>query len=199
MISFLILCQKKKNFYIKLSDKDFLSLINNNYFNENLSIELGNLSNEIIPKIPIIKDNELTGEILLILKNIFDSFSKDELLSKYQASKLMSQIMNKEIEENDKIISDLFSNKDNYLNFKDFCEFYHNKIKNNTDEFWKCLYNLGYNNLLKQNESCIGITFNNNNYNFKNENEFSLIKFLQIPNQNLFRLSFGLYVDKSFF
>ena len=82
---------KKRNFYIKLSDKDFLSLINNNYFKENLNIEIDNLINEIIPKIPSIKDNK------------------------------------------------------------------------------------------------------------KNENEFSFTKPLQIPNQNLFRLSFGLYVDKIFF
>ena len=64
------------------------------------------------------------------------------------------------------------------------------------------MWGWGYNNLLKQNESCIGIqeiTLNNNNYNVQNENEFSFIKFLQIPNKNLFRLSFGLYVDKIFF
>ena len=48
---------KTKNFYIKLSDKYFLFLINNNYFNEHLSIEIDNLLNEIIPKIPLIKDN----------------------------------------------------------------------------------------------------------------------------------------------
>ena len=48
---------KTKNFYIKLSDKDFFSLINNNYFNKHLSIEIDNLLNEIIPKIPLIKDN----------------------------------------------------------------------------------------------------------------------------------------------
>ena len=137
------------------------------------------------------------------MKNIFDSFSIDEKLTKDQASNLMSEIMNKEIKENDEIISDLFkyydSDKDEYLNFEDFCKYYYNRIKNNIDKVWKSLYNLGYNNLLKQNESCIGITLNNNNYNVQNENEFSLIKFLQIPNQNLFRLSFGLYVDKIFF
>ena len=195
---------KTKNYYLLLSDKDFFSLIKNNYFNEHLSIEIDNLLNEIIPKIPLIKDNKLTEEILNILKNIFDSFSFNEKLSKYKASKLMSKIMNKEIKENDKIISDLFeywSDKNEYLNFKYFCEYYYDRTEYNIDEVWKSLYNLGYNNLLKQNESCIGIqgiTLNNNNYNVQNENEFSLIKFLQIPNQNLFRLSFGLYVDKIF-
>ncbi len=148
---------KKKNFYLKFSDKDFFSLINNNYFNENLSIETDNLLNEIIPKIPLIKDNKLTEEILNILKNIFDSFSFDELLTKNQASKLMSEIMNKEIKENDKIISDLFLvydyNKDDYLNFEGFYNFYYNKIKNNIDKVWKSLYNLGYNNILKKNGS----------------------------------------------
>ena len=62
-------------------------MINNNYFNENLSIEIDNLINQIIPKIPLTKDNKLTEEILNILKNIFDSFSKDEKLNKYQTSK----------------------------------------------------------------------------------------------------------------
>ena len=168
---------KKKNFYIKLSDKDFFSLIKNNYFNEHLSIEIDNLLNEIIPKIPLIKDNKLTEEILNILKNIFDSFSFNEKLTKDEASNLMSKIMNKEIKENDKIISDLFnyydSDKDEYLNFEDFCKFYYKRIKNNIDEVWKSLYNLGYNNLLKQNESCIDIQ----DHNAKNENEINLINF----------------------
>ena len=66
MIWFIIVYQKKKNFYIKLSDKDFFSLINNNYFNEHLNIEIDNLLNEIIPKIPLIKDYKLTEEILNI-------------------------------------------------------------------------------------------------------------------------------------
>ena len=147
---------KTKNFYIKLSDKDFLSLIKNNYFNEHLSIDTGNLSNKIIPKIPLIKDNKLTEELLNILENIFDSYSKKKKLNKHQASKLMSKIMNKEIKENDNIISELFydHNKDDYLNFEDFCEFYYNRIKNNIDKVWKGLYNLGYNNLLKKNGSC---------------------------------------------
>ena len=95
------------------------------------------------------------------MKNIFDLFSFNEKLSKEQALKLMSKIMNKEIKENDKIISDLFnyydSDKDEYLNFEDFCKFYYNRTKNNIDKVWKTLYNLGYNNLLKQNESCIDI------------------------------------------
>ena len=36
-------------------------------------------------------------------------------------------------------------------------------------------------------------------HNAKNENEINLIKFLRISNKNLFRLSFGLYVDIIFF
>ena len=178
---------KKKNFYIKLSDKDFLSLINNNYFNEHLSIEIDNLLNEIIPKIPLIKDNKLTEEILNILKNIFDLFSFNEKLSKEQALKLMSKIMNKEIKENDKIISDLFnyydSDKDEYLNFEDFYNYYYDRTENDIDKVWKSLYNLGYNNLLKKNGSCIEIkeiTQINNNYNIQNENKENLNKFLQI-------------------
>ena len=180
MIWFIIVYQKKKNFYIKLSDKDFFSLINNNYFNEHLNIEIDNLLNEIIPKIPLIKNNKLTEEILNILKNIFFSFSFNEKLTHDQAS-----ISNK-------IISDLFycgSDKDEYLScwenyfdsfyetedesnsmseitefrekkyltFEGFWKFYYKRIKSDIDKVWKSLYNLGYNNLLKQNESCIDI------------------------------------------
>ena len=87
-----------------------------------------------------------------ILKKIFDSFSFNEKLNKYQASKWMSEITDKEIKENDKIISDLFNdyNQTDYLNFKDFCNFYDNRIKNNIGKAWKSFYNLGYNNLLKK-------------------------------------------------
>ena len=51
------------------------------------------------------------------MKNIFDSFSFNEKLTKDQALNLMSKITNKEIKENDEIISDLFkydSDKDKY-------------------------------------------------------------------------------------
>ena len=81
------------------------------------------------------------------MKNIFDSLSFNEKLTKDEASNLMSKIMNKEIKENNEIISDLFkydSDKDEYLTFEDFCNFYYNRIKNNIDKVWKSLYNLGY-------------------------------------------------------
>ena len=50
---------KKENFYLKLSNKYFPLLINSNYFNENINIEIGNLTIEIIPKLLLIKNNSL--------------------------------------------------------------------------------------------------------------------------------------------
>ena len=67
---------KKENFHLKLSDKDFNLLINNNsYFENNLRIEIDDLTKEILPRYLLIKENKLTDKTLIILKEIFDIFS----------------------------------------------------------------------------------------------------------------------------
>ena len=66
---------KNENFYLKLSDKDFNLLIDNNpYFEKNLSIEIDDLTKEILPKYLLIKENKLTEKILVAFKEIFNLF-----------------------------------------------------------------------------------------------------------------------------
>ena len=63
---------KKKNFYIKLSDQDLYLLIDNIHFQDNISIETGDLTKEIIPRMLLMKDNKFTKKTLKVFEEIFN-------------------------------------------------------------------------------------------------------------------------------
>ena len=204
---------KKDNFYLKISDKFFIKLINNPYFRENLNIEI-----EDIPRILLISNNELNGKALKIFKEIFELFSTNNKMSKEQILEFMNKSFGLDINEYKKL-SKLFSfyiSKDEFLELDKFYKFYYDiliedksKLKelkyilyNNLnveikgiDIIWNNLYNLGYNNILeKKNE------FNLNNIlvdsNQFEDNEY-FKNLLQLSNIKIYKLSLlGLFMDK---
>ena len=159
---------KKDNFYLKISDKFFIKLINNPYFRENLNIEI-----EDIPRILLISNNELNGKALKIFKEIFELFSTNNKMSKEQILKFMNKSFGLDINEYKKI-SKLFSfyiSKDEFLELDKFYKFYYDimiedksKLKElkyilydnedieikGIDIIWNNLYNLGYNNIIEK-------------------------------------------------
>ena len=54
---------QKENFYIKLCDNEFNKIIESNYFNENLNIEIEYLTKEMIPRILLVKTTNLKKNI----------------------------------------------------------------------------------------------------------------------------------------
>ena len=96
---------KNENFYLKLSDKDFNSLIDNNpYFENNLNIEIYDLTKEILPRYSLIKENQLTDKALKIFKEIFDSFSTDGKMNNTQINEFIINTF-KNIEKKERIVN----------------------------------------------------------------------------------------------
>ena len=138
----------KKDFILSLSDKDFNVMINNSNNKDNIFVEIEKMS---IPKILLIKDNKLTNKMNKILKEIFDLYSSNGKMSKSQSIEFMETIKR----NYDKDINELFlydRDKDGYLLFEEFIQYYFNLIKKKLFIIWKDLNNLGYNNFLEKNE-----------------------------------------------
>ena len=117
-------------------------MINNSNYKNNIFVEIEKINIDDIPKILLIKDNKLTNKINKILKEIFDLYSSNGKMSKSQSIEFM-----KEIKRNNNInINKLFSydiDKDGYLLFEDFIQYYYDLIKSNIYIVLKNLNNLG--------------------------------------------------------
>ena len=123
---------KKENFYLKLSDEYFPLLINSNYFNENINIEIENLTTEIIPKILLIKNNSLSNEALKVFKEIFDIFSINGKMNSTQINEFIINFFGN-IEEKEIIFTLLSSylSIDGFLKLEGFYKFYFDIINSN--------------------------------------------------------------------
>ncbi len=195
---------KKKNFYIKLSDQDLYLLIDNIHFQDNISIETGDLTKEIIPRMLLIKDNKFTKKTLKVFEEIFNSFSKKGKMTKIQIKNFINKTFDENFKLDDKNISHLFSSylsNDGFLGLKGFYKFYKLIIQSNTqknalEEMWKHLNNLGYNNMLeKKNYDLNYVQVYPKEFEEINEN---LKNYFKILNRKINKLSLGLYVDKIF-
>ena len=138
---------KNENFYLKLSDKDFNLLIDNNpYFENNLNIEIDKLTKEIFPKYLLFKENKLTDKALKIIKEIFDSFSTDGKISKIKILDLMNKAFNENM--NYQNISNIFSSylNNNDLYLEGFYQFYFDILCDNkiSEKIMGYLYGLKY-------------------------------------------------------
>ena len=139
----------KKDFILKLNDKDFNIMMNNSNYKDNILIEIKEMEIDDIPKILLIKDNKLTNKIKKIFKEIFDLYSSNGKMSKSQ----LIEFMNKIKRNDDENINKLYSydiDKDGYLLFEEFIQYYYNLIKYDINIAWKDLNNLGYNNFLEK-------------------------------------------------
>ena len=104
----------KKDFILKLNDKDFNIMMNNSNYKDNILIEIKEMEIDDIPKILLIKDNKLTNKIKKIFKEIFDLYSSNGKMSKSQ----LIEFMNKIKRNDDENINKLYSydiDKDGYL------------------------------------------------------------------------------------
>ena len=139
----------KKDFILLLSDKDFDFMINNSNNKDNIFVEIEEMIIDDVPKILLIKDNKLTNKINKILKEIFNLYSSNGKMSKSQSIEFMKNIKR----NNNDNINELFSydrDKDGYLLFEDFIQYYYDLIKKRLYIVWEDLNNLGYNNFLEK-------------------------------------------------
>lgn len=151
---FLKAIARKDDFYLKLSDKKFNSLIKNIDFKENVKIKIENLDKHSFEgnKLLLIKNNQLTEKIIKRLEEIFDLFSTNKKMSKEELLEFINIVYE---EENDAIYNLFLMNLDlvGFLQFEDFLNLFYELLKNNSEDFvWNCLYRLGYNNILEINE-----------------------------------------------
>ena len=128
---------KNKNFELNLFDTDFNSVFNNSYFRQKSKINLDDLNQEIL-KI-LIEDNKLSDIAIKIIKNIFNIFSIDEKMNKTQYALYFSNILKKEVNENDSVVENIFleynRNRNGLLIFEEFCEFNLDLIQYKIDDF----------------------------------------------------------------
>ena len=139
---------------MKLTDEYFSNILNDNYFANNVRINLSDLSNDEIPRMILIKNNRFTEKALKTFKDIFLSFSNKEEMNKDQLYIFFIQFFQK---KNDPIIRrevnncmlTYDSNRDGKLTFDVFIKLIYNElIILEPKIIWKYLNNLGYNNLL---------------------------------------------------
>jgi hypothetical protein len=141
----------KKDFILSLSDKDFNVMINNSNNKDNIFVEIEEMIIDDIPKILLIKDNKLTNKMNKILKEIFDLYSSNGKMSKSQSIEFRETIKRNDEEDINKLF--LYDrDKDGYLLFEDFIQYYYNLIQYDIDIVWEDLNNLGYNYFLEKNE-----------------------------------------------
>ena len=144
------------NFDLKLTDEYFSNILNDNYFANNVRINLDDLCNDEIPIMILIKNNRFTEKALKTIKDIFLSFSNKEEMNKAQLYIFFIQFFQK---KNDPIIRrevnncmlTYDSNRDGKLTFDDFSKLIYNELINLEPKIiWKYLNNLGYNNLFEK-------------------------------------------------
>ena len=193
---------KNKNFELNLLDKDFNSIINNPYFKGNIRINIEGLNKVNIPKILLIKDNKLTDKTIKTFNDIFKRFSSNGKMNKTQCALFISNIMKKEINEDDERVNFLFFNydldNDRLLSFEEYFQFYCDSIKNKINVVWDNLYSLGYNNLLEQSKE-IDIDFIINNLDkFDINPNHIFFNLYNISKEKIYQLSLLINIDKIF-
>ena len=98
---------QNENFELKISDENFNLILNNPYFKEKIRINFECLLNEETMRILLIKNNKLTKKGEKAFKDIFDLFSYNEKMSKFQYSQLLS-LIGTDINENEEKVNEVF-------------------------------------------------------------------------------------------
>ena len=187
---------QSENFELKISDENFNLILNNPYFKEKIRINFECLLNEENSmRILLIKNNKLTKKAEKAFKDIFDLFSYNEKMSKFQYSQLLS-VIDTDINENEEKVNKVFLkyniDKSGLLSFKEFINLYLDLIKENKNSVWKDLYSLGYNNLLEKE-----IDLNNlEDLEFEQTSDNNFRDLLKISkDKSIFKLSLLMIID----
>ena len=134
---------QNENFELKISDENFNLILNNPYFKEKIRINFECLNEENSMRILLIKNNKLTKKAEKAFKNIFDLFSYNEKMSKFQYSQLLS-VIDTDINENEEKVNAVFLkyniDKSGLLSFKEFINLYLDLIKEDINYVWEDLY-----------------------------------------------------------
>ena len=185
---------KKKDFILKLFDKEFNRMINDSYFQNNISVEIEDMDQKLIPKILLIKDNKLTNKTQIILKEIFDKFASNGKMYKVQLLEFMKKIKRND----DDNINDIFLydiDNEGFLLFENFIKYYYDLIKTRLYLVWNDLNYLGYNIFLEKKKTFdldyLQIYIND----FPKTNLFN---FFQIINKKIIRMRLCSKIDKIF-
>ena len=199
---FLNALSNKKDFNLKLTDKDFNLMIKNPIFKENIRIELEQLEKSIFFDITIllIQNNELTNKAMKVFKEIFKLYSSKGKMSKSQLLDFINETNEKLNDDEEKTINKLFSHhldNDIFLTFEDFCKLYTDLYKNNSSIFWKILDKLGYNNLLDKKDTYDLDYLQTHLDEFQGLGQI-LINFLQIIDNKINKFCFYYSIDKLF-
>ncbi len=109
---------KNNNFDLNILDYDFDYIFKNQYFKNNIRINMDEINNIKdlfhIPKILLIKNNKLTDKAIKTFKDIFNLFSTNGKMNKIQGAQFVNSMMNMNIQinENNKYVNNLFSKYD---------------------------------------------------------------------------------------
>ena len=133
---FLNALSNKINFNLKLSDNNFNLMINNSYFKNNIRVEIKKMNNELFTTILLFN---------IRLKEIFNLFSTKGKMSNAQLLSFVN-LINRKDDEIKKLIS---YNKDGFLLFNEFLNYYYGLIKKNLNDIINDFNKLGYNDILK--------------------------------------------------
>ena len=187
---------QNENFELKISDENFNLILNNPYFKEKIRINFECLNEETM-RILLIKNNKLTKKAEKAFKDIFDLFSYNEKMSKFQYSQLLN-LIGTDINENEVKVNKVFLkyniDKSGLLSFKEFIHLYLDLIKKDKNRVWKDLYSLRYNNLL---EKEININLNNlEDLEFEQSSDNNFLNLLKISkDKSIFKLSLLMSID----
>ena len=150
---------KIQNFDLNILDKQFNLIITNPNFQNNIRIKLENLIVENLPKIILIKNNQLIDKAMKVFTQIFILNSRNGTINKSQLNNLFKNDMKNIISyDDDYVFSNYDTDNDGLLRFIDFSNFLFDLIKKDINAIWKFLNLLGYNNLLDNS--------NNNDINY---------------------------------
>ena len=180
----LYILSKKENFNLKLSDENFDLMINNSYFKKKIKICIDDLTIENIPKILLIKDNNLIEKANKAFKEIFLLYSNNNRMNRNKAIQLFSKVYKINISENNEIIKSLFSyDKKNEISIDNFLQFFYKNI----NYAWITLFSFGYNNLLEKNKEIDLNYIINHLQEFEENKIFS--NFIQISKKKIYNIS----------
>ena len=146
---FLNCLSKKKDFILKLRDKDFNMMIQNIHINDEISIELEELNEKIIPRLLLIKNNKLTDKFIKRLREIFNLFSTNGKMSNMQSKEFLSRI-GRNNHSDIRYLKSYDRDNDNFLIFEDFIQYYFDLVTTSDDlkTYQDDLRYLGYNKFL---------------------------------------------------
>ena len=192
---------KSDNFDLNIFDEKFDLMINNPYFKKKIRISMEGINNifqDNIPKLLLIKNNQLTDKAIKVFKDIFKIFSTNGRMNKIQGIGFINSMLDIENNIIDQYINNLFSlydiDNDELLSFEDLQNFYLDSIKNDIDNVWKYLYSLGYNNLLENTKEI------DYNYFFNHPEEFEpgpYLNLMKISKEKIYKLSLFMNIDKT--